>query len=378
VIDGERRYDNLEVLNFMKWAGHAGRDTTYEQNVITSRILAGCPERPQAGADGGRYDPNVIDVVFKYQFLHDPERVGPIVLPIPYEDAFQTNISWQIERLDGFTAETWATQARVNLKPKTVEGSVLSVDLRTRFTVHRQWFDIDPAALEAIPKDPALERYLRPQEIGMVAVTDQIKALATEIAAAAPNKWDALQRLWDYFFARFQPGWVHGDQLGSDPMGFVFEHGWFDCMSGSALFVATARALGIPARIVGGYLLYDAVPQPHYWLETYLPPYGWVASDLVSWFLSKGKLEDATWSRSFLAKLDHRMKFHCFPKVLSTMTGVVLPANRQSTSELTETGSKFVSTDGESGRYLGSVEVSMERLRDAPPLANSVQKYPAP
>jgi hypothetical protein len=50
-------------------------------------------------------------------------------------------------------------------------------------------------------------------------------------------------------------GPVHYDQVTpATPCDWVLESGWYDCQLGSAFLVALARARGIPARIVGGYV----------------------------------------------------------------------------------------------------------------------------
>lgn len=47
-----------------------------------------------------------------------------------------------------------------------------------------------------------------------------------------------------------------------------------DCTQAAYLSAALLRALGIPARLVGGILV-----EPHAWIEVYLPNFGWVPAD---------------------------------------------------------------------------------------------------
>ncbi len=56
-----------------------------------------------------------------------------------------------------------------------------------------------------------------------------------------------------------------------------------DCNEHTALFVGWARAAGVPARAVAGYLRADAATlRPHTWAEVWFGPSGWVAVD-PSW-----------------------------------------------------------------------------------------------
>lgn len=47
------------------------------------------------------------------------------------------------------------------------------------------------------------------------------------------------------------------------------------------MFIAAARAIGVPARYVSGYLLLDTLEHNagHGWAEVHLPGIGWIAFD---------------------------------------------------------------------------------------------------
>ncbi len=104
----------------------------------------------------------------------------------------------------------------------------------------------------------------------------------------------------------------------------MLESGWFDCQLGSALLVALCRASGIPARVVGGYLVYAASPSHHWWAEAWLPDRGWVPLDTICADLSfRGR--DAAWRDYFLGEVDYRMTTECLPRLFSRSPGLRLP-----------------------------------------------------
>jgi transglutaminase-like putative cysteine protease len=63
----------------------------------------------------------------------------------------------------------------------------------------------------------------------------------------------------------------------------AFARGFGVCQDHAHIFIAAARALGIPARYVGGYLWTGARDEPHAaghaWAEAFLPDLGWIGFD---------------------------------------------------------------------------------------------------
>ncbi len=75
-------------------------------------------------------------------------------------------------------------------------------------------------------------------------------------------------------------------ETASLPASWVLEHRQGVCDEMTSLFVAMARAMGIPARFVSG-ISYTTSPlfsehwQPHGWAEVYFPEIGWVSFDIT-------------------------------------------------------------------------------------------------
>lgn len=88
---------------------------------------------------------------------------------------------------------------------------------------------------------------------------------------------------------RFEPG--------TQPPGVTLETGSGTCRDYALLMMEGARALGLAARFVTGYL-YDPAPDgadaspafPHAWIEVYLPGAGWVEFDPTNGIIGTERL----------------------------------------------------------------------------------------
>ncbi len=111
--------------------------------------------------------------------------------------------------------------------------------------------------------------------------------------------WRA-RMVFDYVVARLQPASAGGARAapgGADPMEVVLaaiDRRRAAPYEYAITFSAVARAAGIPARPVAGYLIGDGGrAAPHYWAEFYLQDFGWVPVDPAA-------------GRSFFGYLDSR------------------------------------------------------------------------
>ncbi len=78
---------------------------------------------------------------------------------------------------------------------------------------------------------------------------------------------------------RYEPGITAVDTTAEE----VLEHGAGVCQDHAHVFIAAARAIGIPARYVSGYLMMnDRVDQEasHAWAEAHVMHLGWVGFDI--------------------------------------------------------------------------------------------------
>ena len=167
--------------------------------------------------------------------------------------------------------------------------------------------------------------YLKPGE-GLIQVSDRVRNLADRLAGPGARPQAAVRAFWNFMLDELMCGAIHYDQVTpTAPCDWVLDSGWYDCQLGSALLVALCRARGMPARLVGGHVLYRAAPTNHYWAEVWLDDEGWRPFDLLSWDLSGGGV-NGDWRDHFYGRIDPRMVTQCFPRQFTGALGVALPA----------------------------------------------------
>lgn len=115
------------------------------------------------------------------------------------------------------------------------------------------------------------------------AASDQVVKLARSVIGAERNPYRQARAVYEYLLGRLEPVPPTGDR---DPLR-PLETRKADAYSYAVLFCALARAAGVPARPVAGYLLERGeTASRHYWAEFYLETVGWVPVDL---FLGEGR-----------------------------------------------------------------------------------------
>lgn len=129
----------------------------------------------------------------------------------------------------------------------------------------------------------------------------EIAALASEITAGKMNNLDKVVAIRDYFLSKDENGrplFKYSDNPGIPDIPsasklnyFLFENrkGYCAYYAGATLFML--RSLGIPSRIVAGFLTQDRnagnnkgwywyyADQAHAWVQVYFPGYGWIDFD---------------------------------------------------------------------------------------------------
>jgi transglutaminase-like putative cysteine protease len=117
------------------------------------------------------------------------------------------------------------------------------------------------------------------------AGSEQVLKLARTVVAGERNPYRQARALYEYLITRLDPGPPTGER---DPLRSL-ETRKADDYSYAILFCALARAAGIPARPVAGYLLergQDSASR-HYWAEFYVETVGWIPVDP---FLGEGRI----------------------------------------------------------------------------------------
>jgi hypothetical protein len=337
---GERLFDPVEVGNFMKSVGLAGRDAFLSERYVTThrRMVLEL-------ANSSRSGERKFDVEFKRTFRLRSIPAGTklrLRAPSPLAGNYLKEI--EVKPFAETAGESRITRGPGRLELRMVAGGEDEATLGATwsFTVRLQ----EPRAGDA-PEEPDRAVYLSERE-GLVAVTDRIRALAHSLAGSGASAPETVRAFWNYINDTLIFGAIHYDQIdAAAPCDWTLDSGWFDCQLGASLFIALCRARGIPARLVTGYLLYRVAPVKHFWAEVWFEDRGWTPIDLIGWDLCQGDL-DPVWRDRFYGRLDYRLICERLPREFTGALGVPIPPAwyLHSTSEQGGVEARFIAIDG--------------------------------
>lgn len=301
-VAGRRLFDPVEVVNFMTWAGVSGSDDFWNTHYVTTgRRLVG-----SSAPDGATQRRFAVDLQRRFDLRgFDAGAALRLRMPVPLAGPSVTDIDLSTAcSVDG--AEVRLADGRLEVRLKAPDDRHVDIAATGHFTARREL----PSPGDLTDTERAL--YLRPVE-GLIRISPRIAALAVDLAGRRSDPLEAIRRYWDYIMDALFCGMIHYDQVPPEQgCDWVLDHRWFDCQIGSALLVALCRAHGIPARIVGGHVLYPLAPTNHFWAEAWIDGRGWTPFDLLSWTLSAGG-RDPAWRDHFFAHLDFRMFTQLLP-----------------------------------------------------------------
>ncbi len=154
--------------------------------------------------------------------------------------------------------------------------------LTISFTVDREERLTKNLPPDEAPWDRAdYARYLRPTRLG--PTDGEVKELADSITAGRSGVKDKARAIYDWICLNmYRDPDTRG--CGSGDVCSLLSSRGGKCADISSVFVALARAAGIPSREVFGIRLgkggtTDITKWQHCWAEYYLPGYGWVVVD---------------------------------------------------------------------------------------------------
>ena len=212
----------------------------------------------------------------EYRFSEPQARLVQLLRLTPGSYVGQNVVDWRIDvdcnaRLragrDGYGNETTMlyVDGPIDRISIAVNGSVLTED-KAGMVV---------GAIETLPP------LLFTQTTRLSAADEPITDFARAIGAEGKDPLDRMHRLMGTLHERltFDVGRRDAARTARD----TFAEGHGVCQDYAHVFVAAARALGIPARYVSGHLYRDdgaALQEAaHAWAEAYLADYGWIGFD---------------------------------------------------------------------------------------------------
>jgi transglutaminase-like putative cysteine protease len=176
-------------------------------------------------------------------------------------------------------------------RPRNERNDEIRFDHRAAIA-YQVWSDIEPpsaaalrAATGALPPGYAVYTGLPADQI-----TARTRALAERIVAGKHNDYDRATAIKEWLTSNLTYTLDLEDPAGKEPVDFfLFERKKGHCEYFASAFVILARAVGVPARNVNGFLggewnEYDdyiavRAGDAHSWAEVYFPGAGWVTFD---------------------------------------------------------------------------------------------------
>jgi transglutaminase-like putative cysteine protease len=313
--EGERLFDPVEVVNFLKWAGLAGRDRYWEDHFVAThrRFVKEFRSEERDGTWSRIAAPRRFRVKLRRSFDLQGFAQGATVrlrLPLPLAGSYLDDVLVTPVLPDAVKHDAVLRDQCLDLRLKVSEDRMITIGADVLFTAH------DPVGRSAPLTAQEAELYLRKSE-GLIRVTPRIEALAAELSRGSSSARSAVEAFWAYMMGTLCSGMVRYGAVPADaPSDWVLDHGWYDCQLGAALLVSLCRARGIPARIVSGQCLYRLQPISHYWSEIWLDEAGWCPFDVICWDLSRGG-QDRAWRDAFAGRSDYRLVTQCFPLVFT-------------------------------------------------------------
>ena len=251
---GGRLFDPVEVANVLKRLGLEGRDSFWKDRYVNTgrRLVTDLSSRA-----GPKHSVN-----FSRSFCLSSIPVGRslrlrVPLPLSSVHGEQLDVAPFIE---GSSASLTITSGRLEARLASVGEDTVTVGAKLTFT---------GAHLTSPTSPTEFSSYLKPRE-GLVVITNRVNELAHALAGPSADARSMVRAFWNYLLDDLACGAIHYDQIRADlPCDFALETGWYDCQLGSALLIALCRARRIPARLVGGHVLYRPAPTNHYWAEVW-------------------------------------------------------------------------------------------------------------
>jgi len=322
---GERTFDPVEVVNFMKWAGFNSLDRFWTDHFVNTgrtfyrewNAAAAAEPSPTAPLEPARFTVNLRRSFDLSRF--DRGQKLRLRLPLPLS-CCSDDIEVSPVIPDELSARLTRSDGRLDFQLAAPDQPMVEVAAQISFTTDGRSRD----SIEGTLPPDQIELYLRPSE-GLIRVTPRVQALSHTLGGTGRSPLALVTALWNYLIEELMCGMVHYDQVDAEAPGdWVLDTGWYDCQLGSSLLVAMCRAQGIPARVMSGHMLYRLAPGFHYWAEVWIDGQGWTPFDFLTWDLSHGG-RDAAWRTAFVGRIDYRMVTQCFPLAFTGPMSVRFP-----------------------------------------------------
>jgi Transglutaminase-like superfamily len=361
--EGQRFFDPVEVINFLKWAGLTGQDRYWEDHFVKTHRAFVQEFRPGETEDSAlNGSPRRFRVRLRRTFDLQALAEGTsarLRAPLPLTGAYLGNVQVDAVVPDAFMQDAVLREQCLEVRLKVPANPTITIGADLLFIATRPVGSSTPLSAQE------LELYRRKSE-GFIRVTPCVEALAAELAGEGTSPREAVEAFWTYMMSTLCSGMVrYCDLPAESPVDWVLDNGWYDCQLGSALLVSLCRARGIPARIVSGHLLYRVQPISHFWSEVWLEDRGWCPFDVICWDLSRGG-RDQAWRDVFAGQIDYRLLTQCFPLAFTGPMSVRFPQAWHMLQAVAGNGVDITYTDVKDGSLVYRDHAEVESLGPVP------------
>ncbi len=300
---GARLFDPVEVLNLFTAAGLAGDCPVWRDRFVrTGRALVA--SLAESGQVPQRFDVKITRTLG----VSAPPAANAgarITLPVPLACHYARDIATVLAAPPGLPATITRRDTCFDIRLNAPTPPQIAVSAKFTFTALPQ------PCLTAPLSEAERLLYLRPAE-HLIRVTPRIARIAASLVPATAMPEKTVAAIWNFMLDHLLLGMVHHADIPADAAGdWVLEHRWCDCLLAAALFISLCRARHIPARLVGGHLLYPLRPTNHFWAECWLGD-AWLPYDFLAWDLFAAG-HDHAWRDVFAGSCDVRMVTEIFP-----------------------------------------------------------------
>lgn len=219
-----------------------------------------------------------------------------IWLPLPYEESSQIISDIKIESPARFKIEHEKEYGdRYAYFAVDSEDARKPFEIRMTFHARRMEHRVPLTISDDPPAQPLVSpaRFLLPDKL--VPINGEIAQISEQQTQGVVEPVEKARRLYNYVIATMHydhdgTGWGHGDAVWACDN----KHG--NCTDFHSLFIAMARAAGIPARFEIGFSLPVGVHQGaiggyHCWAEFYVQGIGWIPVDASEAWKNKEKAD---------------------------------------------------------------------------------------
>ncbi len=351
--NGQRLFDPVEVICFVKWSGAQGHDRFWKEHWIkTARAFV---EELSDTCGPAQFN---VELTRTFDLRHfDAGKAVRLRLPLPLKSAYHQEFTLK-PLMPGIGETVTQAEGRLEVRLVVPDDRIVTIgaDIELAATLPTHAANIPP--LDAQDAD----LYLRAAE-DLIRVTPRVRSLAAQLAEnKSPQA--AANAFWNFMLEKLQVAAVRYDELTPETaVEALLDGGWCDCQLGAALFISLCRAHGLPARMLGGYFLYRVAPSKHYWAEVWIED-RWLPFDCFGWDLSQAG-RDINWRDRFAANCDYRMVTECFPRLFTGPMSVRFPPAWQMLEIATDRGSETVFSDVSDGSLIYRDTVAVSRVPDS-------------